>query len=277
MTATRDRTPVTYRAFVKQTPIIDGHAHMGFYRNFHIADNDADGMVKRFDAVGIDVACVSHHAGISADHQYGNRIVREALRRHPNRLIGFCVINPNYPDTVRDEIETCFAEPGFRGFKVHPELHGDYPLDGPGYRKMWRYADAHRLPVLFHSYFGGDRLEVFERVAKTYPGATLLLGHAGLDLGLDNAVALTERTDNVVLDMTAMQRHCWAIEHLAARADKTRLTWGSDSPFIDPGLILGAVAHADIPPDVRTAILYENLARILRVEIRDGVLTGVSG
>jgi predicted TIM-barrel fold metal-dependent hydrolase len=258
---------VHYRPFVKRTPIIDGHAHMGFYRNFHIPANDADGMVEQFDAVGIDVACVSHHAGISADHTFGNDVIIDAVRRHPSRLIGFCVINPNYPDTVDAEIERCFAEPGFRGFKVHPELHGDYPLDGPGYRRMWAYANAHGLPVLSHSYFGGDRLEVFERVANTYPDATVLLGHAGLDLGLGNAVALAERTHNVMLDMTAMQRHCWAVEHLVARTDPTRLVWGSDSPFIDPGLILGAVVHAAIPEQVRDAILYHNLARILRIDV----------
>jgi predicted TIM-barrel fold metal-dependent hydrolase len=126
--------------------------------------------------------------------------------------------------------------------------------------------------VLSHSYFGGDRLETFERLAKTYAGATVLLGHAGMDLGLDKAIALVERTENVILDMTAMQRHCWAVEYLTARANPARLTWGSDSPFIDPGLILGAVVHADIPEDIRAAILYGNLSRILRIEITDGAI-----
>jgi predicted TIM-barrel fold metal-dependent hydrolase len=265
-----------YREFVKQTPIIDGHAHMGAYRNFHIPDNSADGMVRRFDHVGIDVACVSHHAGISADFQFGNNAVIQAVQRHPHRLVGFCVINPNYPTEAEAEIERCFSVPGFRGFKVHPELHGDYPLDGPGYRAMWRYADEHRLPVLSHSYAGGDRLETFERVARDHPGASVMLGHAGLDLGLDNAVRLVERTENVFLDMTAMQRHCGAVELLAARADPTRLTWGSDSPFIDPGPILGAVALANIANAVRSAILYENLARILRISVVDGQIEDAS-
>lgn len=263
---------VEYRPFVKRTPIIDGHAHMGYYRNFHIPWNDADGMVAQMDCVGIDVACVSHHAGISADHQFGNGAIIDAVRRYPSHFVGFCVINPNYPETAQGEIERCFAEPGFRGFKVHPELHGDYPLDGPGYRRMWEYADVHGLPVLSHSYFGGDRLAVFENLARHYPGATVLLGHAGLDLGLDNAAALTERVPNVVLDMTAMQRHNWAVEHLAARTDPSRLVWGSDTPFIDPGLILGAVVHAALPDDVVDAILYHNMARILRISVKPGAI-----
>ncbi|NNM47720.1 amidohydrolase family protein [Knoellia koreensis] len=259
-----------YRSFEKTTPIIDGHAHMGAFRNFHVPRNDAQGMVERFDEVGIDVACVSHHAGISADFRYGNTQVLEAVQRFPDRLIGFCVVNPNYPDESAAEIERCFASGGFRGFKVHPELHGDYPLDGPGYEEMWRYADANRLPVLSHSYAGGDSLKTFEDVAKRYPGASVMLGHAGLDLGLDNAARLVERTENIYLDMTAMQRHCGAVELLASRVDPARLTWGSDSPFIDPGPILGAVALADIPADVRSAILYDNLARLLRITVRDG-------
>ena len=90
-----------------------------------------------------------------------------------------------------------------------------------------------------------------------------------------SAIGLVERTDNVILDMTAMQRHCWAVEFLATRVNPHRLTWGSDSPFIDPGLILGAVVHADIPEDVREAVLYGNLARILRIEITDGLIKTV--
>ncbi|GAA3315138.1 MULTISPECIES: amidohydrolase family protein [Arthrobacter] len=263
---------LTYKPYLKTSPIIDGHAHMGHYRNFAIPNNDADGMIARFDAVGIDVACVSHHAGISADHEYGNSMVADAVRRHPNRLVGFCVINPNYPKTAASEIARCFGQPGFRGFKVHPELHGDYPLDGPGYRAMWEFANANGLPVLSHSYFGGDRLATFESVASKYPDATIFLGHAGIDLGADNALALLDRTSNVLLDMTAIQRHCSAVEYLGNRADPTRLTWGSDSPFIDPGIILGAVVHADIPDEVRTAILYENLARALKIKVVDGVI-----
>lgn len=261
---------VTYRPFVKRTPIIDAHAHMGDYRNFHIPFNDADGMVVGFDSIGVDVACVSHHASISADHTHGNAQIAAAVRRHPDRLVGLCVLNPNYPETAEDEIERCFAVPGFRGFKAHPELHGDYPLDGPGYQPMWEHADRHGLPVLSHSYFGGDRLEVFERLARRYPGATVLLGHAGLDLGLDAAAALANRLDNLVLDMTAMQRHSTAVEYLVARTDPTRLVWGSDSPFIDPGLLLGAVVHADIDADVRDAILHHNAARILGIDVVDG-------
>jgi predicted TIM-barrel fold metal-dependent hydrolase len=262
---------VAYRPFTKSTPIIDGHAHMGYFRNFNIPDNDAEGMIRRFDDVGIDAACVSHHAGISADYEYGNRMVAGAVQRYPNRLIGFCVINPNYEGSV-DEIERCFSIPGFRGFKVHPELHGDYPLDGPGYRAMWEFAHENRLPVLSHSYFGGDRLPTFERLAERYAGASVLLGHAGLDLGLDDALSLIDRTTNVYLDMTAIERHCNSVEFLAARADPSRLTWGSDSPFIEPSLILGAIAHANIPEAVRAAILYENLARILHIKIVDGVI-----
>ena len=262
----------SYRPFAKRIPIIDAHAHMGAYRNFHIPDNDADGMLAQFDAVGIDVACVSHHASISADHVHGNEQVRRAVQRSPERLIGMCVLNPNYPETAEAEIERCFSGPGFRGFKAHPELHGDYPLDGPGYRPMWEYADHHGLPVLSHSYFGGDRLEVFRALSERYPNTVVLLGHAGIDLGLDRAAELANSSDNLVLDMTAMQRHGGAVEYLADRVGPTKLVWGSDSPFIDPGLVLGTIVHADIEDDVREAILYRNMASILGVDVHQGQL-----
>jgi len=258
---------VFFRHFEKQTPIIDAHSHMGSFRSFNIPMNGPDGMIQQMDSVGIDVACISHHSSISADVNFGNNEIARAIREYPARFIGFCVTNPNYPSETHEQIERCFSQPGFGGFKAHPELHGNYPLDGPGYAPMWEYANAHSLPILSHSYFGGDRLDVFKKLAEKYPNTTVLLGHAGLDLGLENAVALTQSVPNVVLDMTAMQRHCGAVEHLVSLADPSKLVWGSDMPFIDPGMIIGAVVLADISTEVRNAILYDNMSKILRITV----------
>lgn len=245
--------------------IFDAHCHMGYFRNFHIPRNDVHGMVEVMDHLGIDVMAVAHHAGISSDFRLGNDTVAEAITQYPGRVLGYAVINPNFPDEVEEELERCFRVPGFRAVKVHPELHDDYPLDGPNYRPMWEFANRHRLPLLSHTYFGGDRLDVFDRLAERYPDVTILLGHSGIDLGLTRSVELAERRPNIVLDLTGPLLWDGVVEQLLERLPAERLTYGSDIPFNNAALQLGGLLYARIDRGDKEKIAGLNAARIFGV------------
>jgi predicted TIM-barrel fold metal-dependent hydrolase len=41
--------------------------------------------------------------------------------------------------------------------------------------------------------------------------------------------------------------------------------WGSDYPFIAPGRCLSELDALDLPPEVMTAVLHDNAARVLRL------------
>lgn len=253
--------------YQKRHPIIDIHCHGGSYRAFHIPWNDAAGMIDELDACGVDVACVSTHRAISADWRRGNDLTMQYVDEFPKRLVGYAGVNPNYPHAVLPELERCFASGRVKGIKIHPELHGDYPMDGPNYRPMWEFAAERRLAVLFHTYFGGDRLEVIERLAVEYPTVTFLVGHCAVDLGLEPAAAMASRRPNVVLDITGPQGAAGVVEHLARRVPSQRLAFGSDMPFLDLGTMLGAVVHADIPAEDKEQILWRTAARVLGIEV----------
>lgn len=77
--------------------IVDSHCHMGYFRNFHIPNNDVQGMLEVSDLLGIDVMAVAHHAGISSDFKLGNDTVAGAIAHYPDRFVGYCVVNPNFP------------------------------------------------------------------------------------------------------------------------------------------------------------------------------------
>ncbi|MGH3469374.1 MAG: amidohydrolase family protein [Thermocrispum sp.] len=242
--------------------VVDAHCHLGYFRNFHIPDNDSGGVVAVFDQLGIDAGVVAAHAGISSDFRRGNDEVAEAADRHPGRIFGYCCINPNYPDDVAAELERCFDHPSFRGIKLHPELHDDYPLDGPGYRRVWDFAADRKVPVLVHSYFGGDSLDVIAATAQRYQGATLVLGHGGLDLGVPDVVRLVRRLPNVVLDLTGPASWDGLVEYLVSEVGAERLVFGSDIPFVNPAVQLGGCAYARIDADDRRQILGDNAAQL---------------
>ncbi|HEX4812994.1 MAG TPA: amidohydrolase family protein [Nonomuraea sp.] len=247
--------------------IVDAHCHLGPFRNFHIPANDIDGMIRTMDLLGVDVAVVAAHAGISADYRHGNDQVMDAIARHPGRVLGYCCINPNYAADVPAELERCFAEPGFRGIKLHPELHGDYPLDGPAYGAVWEFAAERRVPVLSHSYFAGDPLGVFTSIADRHPEIPLLLGHGGLDYGLDRVVAAVRERPSIHLDLTGPLSWQGVVEFLVGELGADRLVFGSDLPFTNAGLQLGGLVYADIDDADKRRILGGNAAPLFGLEI----------
>jgi predicted TIM-barrel fold metal-dependent hydrolase len=242
--------------------IIDAHAHLGSFRNFHIPQSDAGGLISAMDRYGIDMSVLASHAAISSDFRRGNDESLAAADAFPSRLFVHCCINPNYPSLADSELTRCFQHPAVRGIKLHPELHGDYPLDGPGYRPVWEYADEHGLPVLSHSYFAGDSLAVFERMATNYPRATVILGHAGLSFGLEAVANLVAEHDNVAVDLCGALTNDGVVEVLVARMGASRLLFGTDMPFINAASTLGTLLYARLDPAKRALIAGQNAARL---------------
>lgn len=247
------------------TPIIDAHAHLGKFRNFHIPRADAVGLVASLDAYGIDAAVISSHAAISADVVRGNDETLAALDAHPGRLYGYTVVNPNYGDEAAAELERCFAHPAMRGIKLHPELHGDHPVTGPGYTPAWEFADAHGLPVLSHTYFAGDPLEAFATLADRYPRATLLLGHAGIDHGVRDVVRLVSEHPNVVLDLCGALVHARVLEDLLEHLPVDRLVLGTDMPFISGARQIGTILYSGLSREEQAIILGGTAAQLFRI------------
>lgn len=109
---------------------------------------------------------------------------------------------------------------------------------------MWLFANRNSLPVLSHTYYGGDRLEVFDHLAQRYPNVTILLGHAGMDLGLENSIQLVRRRKNIVLDLTGPLLWEGVVEHLVDKVAVEQLIFGSDLPFNNAALQLGGLVYS---------------------------------
>ena len=91
---------------IRAVKILDAHGHMGPYFNFHIAWNDAAGMVEAMDRLGVRTTCVCPHAAIGPDIGLGNDMVMDAIDRYPGRFIGYIGTNPNYLEEVAPEALT---------------------------------------------------------------------------------------------------------------------------------------------------------------------------
>ena len=108
-----------------------------------------------------------------ADYRVGNDRVADAVAAYPERLVGFLVINPHYPDRIENELSRCIDASDMKGIKLHPAAH-KYPTDGPNYQPVWEFANAHRMPILIH----GDTAAMGGLAAR-YPDTAFLNAHSG--------------------------------------------------------------------------------------------------
>ena len=245
--------------------VIDAHAHMGPWHNFHVPYNDAAGMVERMDQLGVDLCIASPHVAIGPAFREGNREVADAARKFPGRFVPYVTINPNYAEEeVRAEITHWHESGGIKGFKIHPALHG-YKVDGPGYGPMFEYAREHSTPILSHSWAGDSKAgaTLLSHMAETMPNVAFLVGHSASSWSMiDEACREALGKDNVFLDLTGSQLLYMAVETMAERVGAEKVLFGTDHPFIDPAPALGRMLMARLSDDEIRLILGLNAKRI---------------
>jgi hypothetical protein len=244
--------------------VLDAHAHMGPWFNFHVPDGDAAEMVRTMDRIGIRACISSGHAGIGPDFILGNDDVARGAQAFPGRIFGYITVNPNYPaQEMREELERRLATGYFVGIKFHADMH-KYPTDGARYVPAWEFAHEHNLPLLSH-----DSVGHFQEPSRKYPGAKLLIAHAisSLDM-LEAAAELASRQPNVYLDICGSPLIFGALELAVEKVGAGRILFGTDLPFIDPRPQVGRVAFAKIPEEDKLRVLGENALALFGLEGR---------
>jgi len=220
-------------------------------------------MIGTMDECGVRMLVFSHHTALFVP-ELGNSRSVEAVRRYPDRLRAYCVVNPNYPEQLRADLAQ-FPDNRdvFVGFKFLSDYHR-IAITDDRYRPAWEYAQDHGLLVLMHTWGGSsfDGPKLIEQIAPLYPGAKLLLGHS-CHGEWDAAVDLARCFPNVYLELTAVLDDRGPLEKFVAEAGADRLLFGTDLPWFDPHHGIGVLLSADITDDDRHCICHTNAEKLL--------------
>jgi len=243
--------------------VIDCHGHIGPPGAFHSADTDAAGMLDTMDRLGIRTVAISACASIfSGDPAPGNDVTAEAVRSHPDRLIGYCTVNANYPADVRAELERGFGALGLTHIKLHPGTD-NCAIEGAGYADIWPFADERGVVVLIHTWADSPATPAAcATIAERFPNLKMLLGHAGGPTGVDEAVRVARDVPNVFLDTVLSVRRLGRVEYLVEQAGVEKVLYGSDLPFIHAAQAVGQVAYARLSEADKRAVFGENARRL---------------
>jgi predicted TIM-barrel fold metal-dependent hydrolase len=239
-------------------PIIDGHCHAGRGGQLTAPWNSAaplDRYLRRARAAGIErtvVVPVFHR-----DTRQANADLARAVARHPERLIGFGGVHARRDagqvDGIVREAVTRF---GFRGIKAHR-------LEAPIGREVCAAARRWGLPVLYDV---AGRPHALDLLLPAYRDVVFIVPHLGsfADDWRTHQVVIDQLTrhPNLYVDTSGVRRFDYLVEAVR-RAGPGKLIFGSDGPWLHPGLELHKIELLGLGETDRARVVGGTLRRLL--------------
>lgn len=256
---------------------IDVHGHFGPYdrglgtRVDGFMSATADEVADRGLACDIELTVVSAIHGLipfRGDAVLGNRDAAAAVES--NRALRFwTIVDPRVPESY-EQSDELLGHPGCVGIKIHPHAHAyEIREHGPA---LFGFAAERSAVVLAHSGDIGSYPEDFLPFADRFSGMQLILAHLGNsdDGSVSRQVEAIARSRNGNLWVdTSSARSMFAgiIEWAVERIGFDRILFGTDTPLYWAGAQKGRIETAAIDDTGKRAILWENAAGLLRLEI----------
>jgi predicted TIM-barrel fold metal-dependent hydrolase len=237
--------------------IIDGHCHAGRGDGLTAPWNTAAPLAdyfRRARRVGIERTVVV--PAFHSDYATANEELAKLVARHGERLIGFCMVHAKNDAGRIEEMVANAVRLGLRGIKIH----GHDALPG---REVFEAAQRARLPVLYDV---AGKAHVVDMVAPEYPDVPIIVPHLGSFADDFRAHQLVieqiRRYPNVYTDTSGVRRFDYLVEAVR-RGGPSKILFGSDGPWLHPGLELQKIRLLGLCPEDEARILGGNIQRIL--------------
>ena len=210
--------------------------------------------LRRASAAGIDRAVL--FAAFHSDYAVANREVARIVASRPGRFYGFAFIHPERDrGRVADLVREAVGRHGFRGIKVHR-------YDARITREICEVARVYCLPVLYDVM---GEVSVIELLANEYPDVAFIIPHLGSfadDWSAQQAlIDPLVRHANIYTDTSGIRRFD-LLEQAVRRAGAGKILFGSDGPWLHPGLELAKVRALGLSAADERLVLALNWLRL---------------
>ena len=260
--------------------IIDIHAHVfpnkiaekasQGIEDFYNIDVPNNGTIERLlelsDKAGVNKVVIHSPATTPHQVQSVNNFIYDCTQKYPDRVIGFMTLHPDF-ENINDEVERCISM-GLKGVKLHPDFQHTAIED----ERMQRiYAACQgRLPILIHV---GDPKTQYSNpralaaMIEKFPEQCFIAAHMGGYSQWDEAMEYLIG-NNVYIDTSSSfcgltNKQMEEIIH-AHHIDK--VLFGTDYPLTCASEELQRFMTLDLTKAERQAILYDNAAKLLKLE-----------
>jgi Predicted metal-dependent hydrolase of the TIM-barrel fold len=196
-------------------------------------------------------------AAFHSDYAVANREVGRIVTSRPNRFYGFAFVHPvNDRGRVMALVQEAVQKFGFVGIKVHR-------YDARITREICEVAKLYRLPVLYDVM---GEVSVCELLAKEYPDVNFIIPHLGSFSDEWRAqhsfIDYLSRHSNIYTDTSGVRRFDLLVEAVQ-RAGAHKVLFGSDGPYLHPGIELFKVRVLKLPSETEQLILGGTFLKLI--------------
>ncbi len=235
----------------------------------------AEDLLSSMDRNGVERAMVMGMGWTDPDvAMEANDYIIQAVTDNPSRLTGFCSVNPAWGDPAVTEVIRCSAA----GLVGIGELHADTQSFDIGsvsaMAPVMEMARSDRLPVLVHASEpvghrypgkGSTTPDKLYRFIQNFPGNVIICAHWGGGLPFYSLMPeVKESLKNVYFDSAASpflyNPKVFAI--MSELVGEGKVLFASDYPLLDISRLLEQARNAGLAPDVETALLSGNVAKL---------------
>ena len=239
--------------------IIDAHCHAG-RGDLMTAPWNTDaplaGYLRRARAAGIDKTIVMPL--FHTDNWQANREVARLISRHPSRFIGFAFVHAKRDaGRIFRMVRHAVRHWNFRGIKIHG-------YEAMPTREVCETAKSLGLPILVDV---ASRAEVVDMFAAQYPAVNFIIAHLGSFTDSwrahEQVIHQLARYPNVYADTSGVRQFDFLVRAIQV-AGARKLLFGSDGPWLHPGLELHKIRLLRLSPRDEALVLGGNALRLLR-------------
>jgi predicted TIM-barrel fold metal-dependent hydrolase len=212
--------------------------------------------VRRAKAAGI--ARTVLFAAFHSDYALANEEVARIVERCPGRFWGFVFLHGERDRRrAKQLVGRYVGGRGFRGIKVHRR-------DARISREICEAARQFRVPVLY-DVFG--EVQAAHLLAGEYPDVDFIIPHLGSfadDWAAQMAfVDSLARYPNIYTDTSGVRRFD-VLERAVKEAGAGKVLFGTDGPWLHPGVELAKVRALELNEGEERAVLSGNLLRLFK-------------
>ncbi len=256
---------------------IDVHNHV--FDPLHRPDaswSRVESLVEAAEQLGIEKVCCSRPitGGAMAEItevREANDAVLAAMKRYPQKISGFCFLQPGNGRAALDELERC-VEQGMIGVKLYNQFKYSDPVVFPIAEKCIEL----RIPLLGHSAHltdaksraaqpkTSDSLD-FCQLSWRYPELLLILGHINGGGDWEWAIKGLRDCPNVFVDTSGSVQENDTIEMCVRELGHERVLFATDQTM--EGCV-GKLLAARINEEQREDIFWRNAHRLFQYRSR---------
>ncbi len=239
----------------------------------------ADELIASMDEAGVDISVIlnigwtTHELCVET-----NDYIIDAVSRYPQRLVGFCAVQPQSVKAAAAEIERC-AKVGMRGVgEMRPDIQlfdlGDEVVMEP----LVEVLKAHKLALLLHASEpigheypgkGGITPDILYPFITSFPDLTVVCAHWGGGLPFYALMPEVKKAmGNVYFDSAASpflytpEVYSQVIQLVGA----DKVLFGSDYPLLAQSRLLKEIKALDLAEETKNLVLAGNAMKLLGIQ-----------